>query len=349
MNVAILDDYQRIARSLADWDLLPAGTELQVFHHHIADRETLVAALQPFDVLVIMRERTPFPADLIERLPNLRLLVTTGARNFAIDLEACRARGITVCGTATNLRLLVTTGARNLTADLEACRAQGITVCGTAIGGTPTAELAWGLILCLVKRIPAEDRALRAGLWQTGLNGTIAGKRLGVVGLGRLGAQVARIGLAFGMDVVAWSPNLTNARALEIGVRRVEKHELFASADVVSLHLVLGERSRGIIGAEELRAMKPTAYLINTARAGLMDEEALIEALRKNRIAGAGLDVFSVEPLPLDHPLRTLDNTLLTPHIGYVTHENYAVFYREALEDILAWIQGHPIRMLTAP
>ncbi|HYG91116.1 MAG TPA: D-2-hydroxyacid dehydrogenase family protein [Azospirillum sp.] len=317
MNIAILDDYQRIARTLADWDRLPAGTGLDVFHQHIADRDALVAALLPFDVLVIMRERTPFPADLIERLPNLRLLVTTGMRNLSIDLDACRARGITVCG--------------------------------TAIGGTPTAELAWGLILALVKRIPAEDRALRAGSWQTGLTGTLTGKRLGVVGLGKLGAQVARIGLAFGMDVVAWSQNLTDERAREVGVRRAEKRDLFATADVVSLHLVLGERTRGIVGADELRAMKPTAYFINTARAGLVDEAALIEALREKRIAGAGLDVFSAEPLPPDHPLRTLDGTVLTPHLGYVTEENYAVFYREALEDILAWTAGQPVRVLAAP
>ncbi len=316
MKIAILDDYQRIARTLADWDRLPAGSELQVFHEHIADRERLAAALRPFDALVVMRERTPFPADLLERLPNLRLLVTTGMRNLAIDLDACRARGITVCG--------------------------------TAIGGTPAAELAWGLILALVKRIPAEDRALRAGVWQTGLSGTVAGRRLGVVGLGKLGAQVARVGLAFGMDVVAWSQNLTEERAREVGVRRVEKRELFATSDVVTLHLVLGDRSRGIVGAGDLAVMKPTACFVNTARAGLVDEAALIEALSQRRIAGAGLDVFSTEPLPPDHPLLRLDNTVLTPHLGYVTEENYAVFYREALEDVLAWAAGQPVRVLAS-
>jgi len=317
MKIAILDDYQRIARMFADWDRLPAGTELAVFHDTIADREPLVERLRPFEVLVIMRERTPFPADLLERLPNLRLLVTTGMRNLAIDLDACRARGITVCG--------------------------------TAIGGTPTAELAWGLILALAKRIPAEERALRAGAWQTGLTLTLTGKRLGVVGLGKLGAQVARVGLAFGMDVVAWSQNLTDERAAEAGVRRVDKHALFATADVVSLHLVLGERTRGVVGAAELGAMKPTAYLVNTARAGLVDEAALVEALRERRIAGAGLDVFSTEPLPAGHPLLALDNTVLTPHLGYVTQENYAVFYREALEDVLAWLDGRPVRVLSPP
>lgn len=317
MKIAILDDYQRVARSLADWDRLPAGTDLHVFHEHIAGPEALVSALHPFDVLVAMRERTPFPADLVQRLPNLRLLVTTGMRNLAIDLDACRKRGITVCG--------------------------------TGIAGTPTAELAWGLILALVKRIPEEDRALRAGCWQTGVTGSLAGKRLGLLGLGKLGTQMARIGLAFGMEVVAWSQNLTDERAREVGARRVGKRELFAGADVVSLHLVLGERTRGIVGAEDLRAMKPTAFFINTARAGLVDEEALIAVLREKRIAGAGLDVFPTEPLPPEHPLRGLDNTVLTPHLGYVTDENYAVFYREALDDILAWTAGQPVRVLTAP
>lgn len=315
MKVAILDDYQRVARGLADWSRLPAGSELVVFDTHLADREALVAALQPFDVVVLMRERTPFPASLIERLPRLRLLITTGGRNASIALEACRARGIPVCGTG------------NV--------------------GAPTAELAWGLILALVKRIPQEDRALRAGTWQTGLTEGLAGKRLGLVGLGKLGTQVARVGQAFGMEVVAWSQNLTDARAAEVGVRRVEKRELFASSDVVSLHLILSERTREVVGAEELGAMKPTAYFINTSRAGLVDEAALLAVLRERRIAGAGLDVFSVEPLPAEHPLLGLPHVVLTPHLGYVTRENYAVFYRDALEDILAWHAGAPVRLLT--
>jgi len=315
MKIALLDDYQRIARELADWSRLPAGCELVVFDRHLADREEQVAAFHPFDVIVLMRERTPFPASLLERLPNLRLLVTTGGRNAAIDLEACRARGITVCGTG------------NL--------------------GTPAAELTWGLILALVKRIPAEDRALRAGAWQTGLTEGLAGKRLGLLGLGKLGTQVARVGQAFGMEVVAWSQNLTEARAVEAGVRRVEKRELFATSDIVSLHLVLGERTRGIVDAEALNAMKPTAYLVNTSRAGLVDESALLAVLRDERIAGAGLDVFPIEPLPANHPVLTLPNVVLTPHLGYVTQENYAVFYRDALEDILAWRAGAPVRLLT--
>ncbi|MFP2907049.1 D-2-hydroxyacid dehydrogenase family protein [Pyxidicoccus sp. 3LFB2] len=315
MNIAILDDYQRIALSLADWERLPAGTGLHVFDRHLADPEALVAALLPFDVIVLMRERTPFPATLIERLPRLRLLVTTGGRNAAIDLEACRTRGIPVCGTG------------NV--------------------GAPTAELAWGLILSLVKRIPLEDRALRAGTWQSGLTEGLTGKRLGLLGLGKLGGQMARVGQAFGMEVVAWSQNLTDARAAEWGARRVEKQELFSTSDVVSLHLVLGERTRGIVGAAELDAMKRTAWFVNTARAGLVDEAALLTVLREQRIAGAGLDVFSVEPLPPGHPLLALPNVVLTPHLGYVTRENYAVFYRDALEDILAWHVGAPVRLLT--
>jgi phosphoglycerate dehydrogenase-like enzyme len=315
LTIALLDDYQRVARDLADWSRLPAGSELVVFDHPIAGQEAQVAALQRFDVVVLMRERTPFPAELLARLPKLRLLVTTGGRNAAIDLEACRARGLPVCGTG------------NV--------------------GAPTAELTWGLILALTKRIPAEDRALRIGAWQTGLTEGLAGKRLGLLGLGKLGAQVARVGQAFGMEVVAWSQNLTDERAAEVGARRVEKAELFATADVVSLHLILSERTRGIVGAAELGAMKRTAWLVNTARAGLVDEGALLAVLRERRIAGAGLDVFPIEPLPTEHPLLLLPNVVLTPHLGYVTRENYAVFYRDALEDILAWHAGAPVRLLT--
>lgn len=314
MKIALLDDYQRVAREFADWTRLPEGSELVVFDHPIAESEELVKALQPYAVLVLMRERTPMPASLLERLPNLRLLVTTGARNASIDLEACRARGITVCGT----------GSR----------------------GTSTAELTWGLLLALVKRIPTEDRALRSGQWQTGLTEGLEGKQLGVVGLGKLGTQVARVGQVFGMKTVAWSPNLTDARAAEAGVRRLEKQELFATSDVVSLHLVLSERTRHVVGARELEAMKPTAWLLNTSRAGLVDEAALLTVLRERRIAGAGLDVFSTEPLPPGHPLLGLDHVVLTPHLGYVTRENYAVFYRDALEDILAWHAGTPVRRL---
>jgi phosphoglycerate dehydrogenase-like enzyme len=219
-------------------------------------------------------------------------------------------------------------------------------VCGTGAVGAPAAELTWALILALLKRVPREDRALREGRWQTGLTQSLHGKRLGVVGLGKLGTQVARVGLAFGMEVVAWSPNLTSERAQAAGVQQVERDALFATADVVTLHLVLGERTRGVVGRPQLSLMKPTAYLVNTARAGLVDEPALLQALQEGRLAGAGLDVFSTEPLPPQHPLLSLPNTVLTPHLGYVTQENYAVYYRDALQDVLAWAAGAPVRLL---
>ncbi|MFD1626097.1 D-2-hydroxyacid dehydrogenase family protein [Azospirillum griseum] len=316
LSVAILDDYQSVARDLADWSRLPDGSSLTVFEQPFADLDAAAVALAPFDVLVIMRERTPFPAALIERLPALKLLVTTGARNNAIDLKACAARGIPVSG--------------------------------TAMVGTPTAELTWGLILALAKRITVEEQALRAGRWQTGITDGLAGRRLGLVGLGKLGTQVAKVGQAFGMEVAAWSPNLTDERAAAAGVTRLDKAELFASADVVSVHLVLSDRSRGVVDADSIARMKPTALLINTSRAGLVDEAALMAALRDRRIGGAGIDVFPVEPLPADSPWRDLPNTVLTPHLGYVTRQNYAVFYRDALDDILAWQQGAPIRLLSA-
>lgn len=318
MRVAVLDDYQGIAKELADWSRLPAAAEVSFFREPISDPEALSAALLPFDVIVAMRERTAFPARLIERLPVLKLLVTTGMRNAAIDLEACRRRGVVVCGTR-------------------------------GAPGVPTAELTWGLVLALVKRIAEEDRSLRAGYWQTGLAGSVAGKTLGVVGLGKVGTAVARVGLAFGMEVVAWSPNLTGERAAAAGVRRAEKRALFETADVVTLHLVLGETTRGVVGAEELAAMKPSALLVNTARAGLLDEAALVAALKAGRIAGAALDVFSVEPLPADHPVRSAPNTVLTPHLGYATRENFAVFYGDAVEDVLAWANGAPVRRIDAP
>ncbi|MCE9672863.1 D-2-hydroxyacid dehydrogenase family protein [Myxococcus stipitatus] len=314
MNVAVLDDYLDVARACADWSRLPAGAMLQVFREPLVGEDVRARALAGFDVIVAMRERTAFPASLLERLPDLRLLVTTGMRNASIDLEACRRRGVTVCG--------------------------------TGAVGAPAAELTWALLLALLKRVPESDRALREGAWQTGLTQTVEGKRLGVVGLGKLGTQVARVGRAFGMEVVAWSPRLTAERAEAGGARLVDKHTLFSTSDVVTLHLVLGDGTRGVVGDAELRAMKRSAYLVNTSRAGLVDEAALLSALREERIAGAGLDVFSVEPLPRGHPLTTLPNTVLTPHLGYATRENFDVFYRDALEDILAWSTGQPIRAL---
>jgi phosphoglycerate dehydrogenase-like enzyme len=317
MKLAVLDDYQGVAQGMADWSRLPAGAEVRFFREPIADADALAAALQPFDAIVAMRERTPFPASLLERLPNLRLLVTTGMRNSAIDLAACRRRGVVVSGTR-------------------------------AAPGVPTAELTWGLILALVKRIPAEDRALREGLWQTTLAQSVAGRTLGVVGVGKVGTAVARVGLALGMEVVAWSPHLTDERAAAAGARKVEKRALFESADVVTVHLVLAAATRGIVGEAEIAAMKPTAFLVNTARSALVDEAALAAALRARRIAGAGLDVFSVEPLPRQHPILSAPNTVLTPHLGYATRENFAVFYGDALEDVLAWAKGTPLRRLDA-
>jgi phosphoglycerate dehydrogenase-like enzyme len=313
-RVAILDDYQGIARRMADWTSLPAGDEVTVFGDHLADTGAVAARLADFDAVVAMRERTPFPRDLLQRLPRLKLLVTTGMRNASIDVGAAVERGIVVCGTA------------------------GLPY--------PTAELTWGLILALARRIAVEDRATREGRWQVSCGMGLNGKTLGVIGLGGLGSRVARIGRAFEMEVVAWSQNLTAARAAEVGATLVGKDELLERADVVSIHLVLGDRSRALLGARELSRMKRTAYLINTSRGPIVDEAALVAALRAGTIAGAGLDVYDEEPLPLDHPLRTLPNTVITPHLGYVTEEGYRIFYGQALEDVKAWLAGQPVRVL---
>ncbi|GAA3834614.1 D-2-hydroxyacid dehydrogenase family protein [Brevibacterium ammoniilyticum] len=313
MRVVILDDYQNVSRTFADWSTLDA--EVEVVTRPIVDTADLVSVLTGAEAVVAMRERTVFDADRFGRLPDLRLLVTTGAANASIDLEAARQHGVTVCGT-------------------EAPR-------------TATPELTWGLILAVLRHIPAEDARLRAGGWQETVGGDLAGSRLGVIGLGRLGSQVARIGQAFGMDVVAWSENLTPERAAEVGVQAVSKAELLATSDVVTIHYKLGERSRGLIGAPELALMKPNAILINTSRAGLVDTDALVRALEAGRIRGAGLDVYDTEPLPVDHPLRRTPRTVLTPHLGYVTEGTYRIFYPQALEDIAAWMAGEPIRVLT--
>jgi phosphoglycerate dehydrogenase-like enzyme len=313
-RIAILDDYQDAARRLADWSRLPADAELVVFRDHLSDAAAVAARLADFDVVVAMRERTPFPRALLERLPRLRLLVTTGMRNASIDLQAAADRGVVVCGT----------------------------------GGLPypTAELAWGLVLALARRIPREDGATREGRWQETVGLGLNGKTLGVLGLGTLGSRVARFGRAFEMEVLAWSQNLTAERAAEHGAVRVEKDELLARSDVVSIHLVLSERTRGLIGARELGLMKRTAFLVNTSRGPIVDETALVRALREGTIAGAGLDVYDEEPLPLGHPLRGLPNTVITPHLGYVTEETYRIFYGQALEDILAFLRGEPTRVL---
>jgi phosphoglycerate dehydrogenase-like enzyme len=314
-RIAVLDDYQYVAASLADWSQLPEAVEVVEFADHIGDVDTLVTRLQPFDVVVAMRERTPFPRAVLERLPNLRLLVTTGARNPSIDVAAARECGVTVCGTGAH--------------------------------PTGTAELTWALILGVARHLPQEDASVRAGGWQQSIGTDLAGGVLGVLGLGRLGERVARIGQAFGMDVVAWSQNLTDERAAEVGVRRVGKEQLLETADVVTIHLQLSDRTRGLLGHAELARMKPTAILVNTSRGPIVDEAALVQALREGTIAGAGLDVFDTEPLPRHHPLRELRRAVLTPHLGYVTEATYRVFYRDAVEDVAAFLEGAPIRVLT--
>jgi len=313
-NVAILDDYQAVAMDAADWGSLGPGVRVHTFGDHLADARALVDRLRPFEAIVAMRERTPFPKALLAQLSHLRLLVTTGMRNVSIDLGAARDLGITVCGT------------------------EGL--------GYPTAELTWGLILAWARRIPREDRATRQGRWQTTVGVGLQGKVLGILGLGRLGSQVAGIGRAFGMPVIAWSQHLTGERAAECAARLVSKHDLLSQADVVTIHLQLSDRTRGLLGARELALMKPTALLVNTSRGPIVDEGALITALQQRTIAGAALDAFDEEPLPRDHPLLRLDNTVITPHLGYVTAETYAVFFRDAVEDIRAFLAGDPVRVL---
>ena len=315
-RVAILDDYQNIAFQVADWNSLPSDVELTVFNEHIKGEQAVVDALADFDVVVAMRERTPFPATLIEKLPKLKLLVTTGMRNFAINMEAARK--------------------------------QGLPVCGTALLPYPAFEHAWALILALFKQIPREDRAMHEGGWQSGLSEGLRGKTLGIVGLGKLGSQVARVGVAFDMKVIAWSQNLSDKRAKECGAVKVDKDKLFAESDVVTIHLVLSDRTRGLVGRRELGLMKPSAYLVNTSRGPIVEEAALIEVLQKRAIAGAGIDVYDVEPSPRDHPLRKLDNAILTGHTAYVIRETYELVYGEAVENIRAWLEGKPIRLLNA-
>jgi phosphoglycerate dehydrogenase-like enzyme len=309
-RVAILDDYQQVARGYADWESLPAGTELTFF-----DEPQSVGALQPYDVIVAMRERSRFPAEVLERLPGLRLLVTTGMVNASIDLAAAERLGIVVCGT------------------------------GSGPSGA-VVELTWALILALARHIPVEDQQVRAGGWQQTVGTSLSGQRLGVVGLGRLGAPVARVGVAFGMEVVAWSPHLDAERARAAGATAVTKDELLETADVVTLHVPLKPDSAGLISRADLARMKPTALLVNTSRGPLVDEDALLEALRDARIGGAGLDVFSIEPLPADSPWRSAPRTVLTPHLGYVSHATYQVFYPDAVDDIRAFAAGAPVRTL---
>ena len=314
VRVAVLDDYQDVARKMTDWSVLPADVEVAVFQDHLTDQAAVARRLKDFDIVMAMRERTPFPRTLLEQLPRLRLLTTTGMRNAAIDMQAAADCHVLVCGTG------------------------GILY--------PTAELTWGLVLSLLRHIPDEDQATRAGRWQVSMGLGLHGKTLGLMGLGRLGSEVARVGNAFQMDVIAWSQNLTAERAAECDATLVSKDELLARADILSIHLVLSARSRGLIGHQELNRMKPTAYVINTSRGPIVDEAALIAALQNGTIAGAGLDVFDEEPLPLDHPLRRTANTIITPHIGYVTEETYKVFFAETVENIQAFLKGAPVRVL---
>ena len=298
---------------MAAWDRLSGRADVTFYNDHVTG-DTLIKRLQPYTILVVMRERTPLPRTLISRLPNLRLIVTAGWRNRAIDLTACRDHGVIVCG--------------------------------TEAGSSPTAELAFGLILALTRHVVAEDRALREGRWQTKLGFALKGKKLGILGLGRLGGQVATYAQAFGMELIAWSQNLTDARAAELGCRRVDKDTLFRTADVVSLHLLLSERSRGIVGTRELALMKPGAFIVNTARAALIDQDALVAALKAGTIAGAALDVYDQEPLPPDASILTAPNTILTPHLGYATSDSYQTYFPQILEDIEAWLAGEPVRVI---
>jgi phosphoglycerate dehydrogenase-like enzyme len=314
VQVAVLDDYQQVARHYGPWDTLGEAAEVTCFHDHIVNDGVLRDLLADFEAIVAMRERTPFTAKRLASLPNLRLLVTTGMGNAAIDMDAARERGITVCGTGSL--------------------------------PTPTAELAWGLIIALSRNLLEEDRRIREGGWQRTIGPELAGRTLGLVGLGNLGRRMARIAAAFEMDVIAWSQNLQAEAAAEAGARAVAKDELLSRADVVSIHTRLSERTRGLIGAGELSLMKPTAVLVNTSRGPIVDEDALLAALRAGVIAGAALDVYGVEPLPKDHPLRAAPRTLLTPHLGYVSDGTYDVFYRDAVEDIAAWLRGEPKRVL---
>ena len=314
VDVAILDDYQDVALSSADWSPVTGRADVTVFTDHVADEAALVQRLAPFDVIVAMRERTAFPATVLDRLPRLRLLVTTGMANASIDLRAAARLGVTVCGT------------------------------GGSRAATP--ELVWGLILALARHIPQEDAAVRSGGWQRTVGRELAGSTLGLLGLGRIGQRIARYARAFEMNCIAWSQNLTAERAEAAGARLVTKDQLFAEAGIVSVHLKLSERTVGLVGAAELALLGPDGLLVNTSRGPIVDEAALVEALRQGHISGAALDVFDTEPLPPGHPLRTMPNTVLTPHLGYVSREAYAVFYAEAVEDIASWLDGSPARLL---
>ncbi len=316
IRVAVLDDYQDAARASADFGPLDARAEVTVFADHLDTVDALADRLAPFDAVVAMRERTPFPADLLARLPRLRLLVTTAMGNASFDMAAAAEHGITVCGTG------------------------GV--------GISTPELTWALVLAVTRGLAQEDAAVRAGRWQIGIGPEIAGSTIGILGLGKIGTRIARYAHAFDAAVLAWSANLTAERAAAAGARLVDRDALFRESSVVVVCQKLSDRTRGLVGAHELALLGPTGYLVNTSRGPIVDEAALVAALTDGTIAGAGLDVFDTEPLPLDHPLRTLDNVVVTPHLGYVSREAYRIFYGEAVEDVLAWLDGSPVRVLTA-
>jgi phosphoglycerate dehydrogenase-like enzyme len=316
LRCAILDDYQNVALKLADWSKITKDVEIKVYNDAVrrTDADT-IRDCKDCEIVVMMRERTRFPRAVIEGLPKLKLLITTGAYNASIDMKACQDRGITVCGTTTY--------------------------------GNPTTGIAFGLMLELTRRIGWENARMKAGEpWQLTLGMDIEGKTLGLLGLGKLGARAAGVGKAFGMKVIAWSQNLTPERCKEVGVDYVSKDDLFKNADFLSIHVQLGERNRGLITGRELGLMKKTAYLINTSRGPIVEEKALIEALKNRQIAGAGVDVFDIEPLPIDHPFRKLDNVVLTPHLGYVSRQNYERYYPDIVESIRGFLDGKPVRVI---
>jgi phosphoglycerate dehydrogenase-like enzyme len=313
---AVLDDYQNVALKLADWSKVTSDVEVKVFNAPFAGPDEAIKALQGFSIVAAMRERTPFPRRVVEALPDLKLLITTGARNASFDMKACAERGVTVCTTASF--------------------------------GNPTAGLTFGLMLELTRKIGYEHARLKAGeAWQSTIGIDLEGKTLGIIGLGKLGNRVAQIAKPFGMKVIAWSQNLTPDKCREAGVDYAAKEDLFRNADFITIHVQLSDRSRGLVGAKEIGLMKPTAYLINTSRGPIVDEKALLSALQERRIGGAGIDVFDVEPLPLDHPFRRLDNAVITPHLGYVSLENYRLYYRDIVDNIRAFIDGKPVRVLS--
>jgi phosphoglycerate dehydrogenase-like enzyme len=314
VQIAVIDDWQDVARDVVDWSVLDSLGEVTFEHDYPANNATLAERLGRYQVICVMRERTRFDEDLLKRLPNLKLLVTGGMRNAALDMQAAAKLGIKVCGTDSYKHA--------------------------------APELTWALIMAATRNLVNEANSLRAGHWQQGLGGDLHGKTLGILGLGSIGQRVAQFGQVFGMKVIAWSENLTAERAQQVGVTYVSKQALFEQADVLSVHLVLSERSRGLVDAQALGWMKSTALLVNTARGPIVDEAALIKALQKQHIAGAALDVFEEEPLPDMHPFRTLDNVLATPHVGYVSRQNYEQFFSQMIEDIQAWVAGSPIRLL---